>query len=533
MGAALLLSTGFKVYDDLFEYSKNLEIFNAAYTELGKNYVDEINPGDLMRKGLDAMFASLDPYTNFYSESQAEEALLDRQGEYSGVGCRLIIKDNYPVVTDVIGGSGFSTADIRPGDILTKIKGQSMARKTIPEVAVFLLGAANTTVEIEIERDGISMQKMVTRTQIRNKNVPYSGMADASTGYIKLEGFDHNAATEVQAAFIKLKQNPAMKRLIFDMRGNGGGLLHEAVNIVGLFVGQNKLVVTMKGRTAQSKKDWLSQLPSVDEEMPLIVLVDSRSASASEVVSGALQDLDRAVIVGRNSFGKGLVQNYLPLPYRTQMKVTTAKYYTPSGRCIQMLDYSHRNPDGSVGSLPDSLRKSYKTAAGRTIYDGGGIKPDVIVEEFSGQALLKMLSDELLIFKFVNAYRNTHETIAGATSFSLEDSDYQKFKESAVKDLAALLKTKFSDNLKKTIPDKALAESMIAQSNMETKLQSEIRDKMNGYNREILNRLENEIVKRYYFGDAQYEYSFRADPDILQSIEVLNNPVRYQKILNP
>jgi carboxyl-terminal processing protease len=530
---AFFLTTGFRIYDELFEYSKNLEIFSSAYKEVGKNFVDEIKPGDMMRKGLDAMLATLDPYTVFYSESQTEEALLDRQGEYSGVGCRVFIRDNFPVVSEVFAGYAFSKSDIRPGDVLYKISGQSMKGKTIGDVSVFLRGAPETAIDVEIKREGVAITKSVTRVQVVNKNVPYFGLINEQTAYVKLEQFGQKAASEIQDAFQSLCKDPKVKYCVLDLRDNGGGLLNEAVNIVSLFTGPGQLVVKMKGRTPESIKDWTTSGLGPFVSYPLVVLVNSHSASASEVVSGSLQDLDRAVIVGRNSFGKGLVQNYFTLPYRTQMKITTAKYYTPSGRCIQLLDYRSRNADGSAGKMPDSLRTAFKTRNGRTVFDGGGIKPDVEVDEFSGQPLLKLMMDERLLFDFANHYRNTHEKIADARSFKLSAEEIQGFKTEINKTLTKIIFDKVKSNLIKGIPDSLLVQQIMVDSKLAEKLTREIESKINSFEAPLQYRLTQEILKRYYFDDALYETSFSGDPDIFSALGILQNDTRYRKILNP
>ncbi|MBS3913214.1 MAG: S41 family peptidase [Bacteroidetes bacterium] len=530
---AFFLTTGFRVYDELFEYSKNLEIFSAAYKEVGKNFVDEVNAGDLMRKGLDAMLATLDPYTNYFSESQAEEALLDRQGEYSGVGCRVIIREKYPVVSEVFGGYAFSKADIRPGDILKTIAGQSMKGKSIGDVSVYLRGAPESAIDLELEREGVTIKKSVTRVSVVGKNVPYYGMVDENTGYVKLEQFGQKAASEIQNALTDLNKGGKLKYVILDLRDNGGGLLNEAVNIVGLFTGPGRLVVKMKGRTPESNRDWTTSSTSAFVNMPLVVLVNSHSASASEVVSGSLQDMDRAVIVGRNSYGKGLVQNYFNLPYRTQMKITTARYYTPSGRCIQLLDYRHRNVDGSAGKMPDSLRKKFTTNAGRTVLDGGGIRPDMEVDEFAGQPLLKYVMDERLLFDFANHYRNTHENIGAAREFKLSDSDYETFSDEVSKKLSDLLEDKIRESIKKQIADGDLADLILDNGKFAETLESQVKIKLRAFEEPLRYQLTREILKRYYYDSALYESSFDGDPDLGAALNVLHNEADYRRRLLP
>lgn len=530
---AFFLCTSAKWSNDLFEYSKNIEIFNAAFKEVGENYMEEVTPGDLMRKGLDAMLASLDPYTNFYSESQAEDARIEQQGEYGGVGCGLILRNGYPVVSDIVAGYAFAEADIRHGDILKKISGADMKGKTINQVRVFLRGAENTSFNLTIERNGEELEKNVIRKQIKQKNVPYFGVAKENIGYIHLDEFGQNAAMEIRNAYGELKAKNKIQYLILDLRNNGGGLLHEAVNIVGLFVGSNKLIVNMRGKSQSSNRPWLSENAINDLEIPLIVLVNSGSASASEVVSASLQDLDRAIIVGRNSFGKGLVQNYFQLPYGTQMKITTAKYYTPSGRCVQLKDYSKRNTDGSAKEIPLDKRKAFKTKNGRTVYDGGGVQPDVVVDEFAGQALFKLMMDEYLIFDFANEYRNKNNTIGDIANFSLPQVDFEKFKNESVIKLTEIIKNKLNSFFKDQLKDADLAKALIDNAAFLNKIETQVREKIQLFQKELKSKIETEIVKRYNSKSGIYELSFKIDPDLLESYSLFANPQKMESLFFP
>jgi carboxyl-terminal processing protease len=530
-GGSLLLSTGYKTYDDLFEFSKNLEIFSAAYKQVGINFVDGVNPGDLMRKGLDAMLASLDPYTNYYSEAQTEEAMIERQGEYGGVGCRIVIKDNYPVVSEVFRGFAFSKADIRQGDILRRIAEKDMAGKSTNDVGAFLRGAPNTTVTLLVERAGVQIEKTVTRVSVRTKNVPYYGMVNPQTGYVKLDEFGSNCGQEIENAVLTLKKNEGIQNLILDLRDNGGGLLAEAVKIVGLFVGEGKLVVDMRGRTPESNRKWITERPAIAADLKLIVLVNSKSASASEIVSGSLQDMDRAVIIGRNSFGKGLVQNFFQLPYRTQMKITTSKYYTPSGRCIQLLDYTKRNADGSAGSVPDSLRKAFKTNAGRTVYDGGGIRPDIAVDEFGGESLFKYIVEEQLLFDYANTYRNSHETLAEGAQVP-NDAEYNAFETECLSKLTTLLRKKIQDLLLKNIPDTELVKTIMAGMS-DTQISASLKEHISHFRTALRFRLGLEIVNRYNNDEQYHKFMFAGDPDVASALKIIANPDAYAKLLKP
>jgi len=527
--AALFLSTGYKTYDELFEYSKNLEIFASAYKNVGTHYVDDVNPGTLMRKGLDAMLASLDPYTNFYSEAQTEEAMIERQGEYGGVGCRIFLRNRYPVVSEVFRGYAFANADIRCGDIIKFVSGQDMANKSTNDVGAMLRGAPNNSLTLIIERNGKTMEKKITRVSVRTKNVPWTGMINEQTGYIKLDEFGQNCAQEIETALLTLQKNPGMNKLVLDLRGNGGGLLAEAVDIVGLFVGENKMVVNMKGRTTESNRKWLTRKPAVSPDLPLVVLVDAQSASASEVVSGSLQDMDRAVIIGQNSFGKGLVQNFYPLPYRTQMKITTAKYYTPSGRCIQLLDYSKRNPDGSAGSIPDSLRKAFKTSSGRTVYDGGGIRPDVAVDPFSGEPLTKYLLEERYVFDFANEFRNSNESLPAEERF-ISPAQFDVFGKQCAAKLKIQLRKKMEEALQNNLKDEELVK-MIMNDVSNAKLEKAVLDHINHCGETLMFRMESEIIARYPDAEREYRHMFVGDPDLAAALKTLNNPDAYNRIL--
>lgn len=403
---AFFLSQGNKVVDNLFEYSKNIEIFTALYKELGTNYVDEIEPGKLMKTGIDAMLKSLDPYTNFFTEYQAEEALIEKQGQYGGVGCRIMIRNHYPVVNFIEEGYAFNIADVRLGDIISSINGISLKDKSTDQLLSMVRGAPNTSFSIEIDRDGKSIKKKITRMAIKTASVSFSGLYQGDIAYVKLEEFGQHASDEIEASLKKMMEKTELKGVILDLRDNGGGLLNEAVQIVGLFVGENRSIVTLRGQNVTGPKNWITPNKALLPNTPLVVLVNEHSASASEVVSGSLQDMDRAVIMGQTSFGKGLVQNYASLPYRTQMKLTVAKYYTPSGRCIQRLQYGDRDENGVAKTMSTAQKKAFKTQGGRTVYEGGGIDPDVALKPYQGLEILKWLEQENIVFDWANQQYN-------------------------------------------------------------------------------------------------------------------------------
>ncbi len=521
----------FKAADDYFEVSKNLEIFSSVYKEVHNGYVDEVKPGDLMKKSIDAMLGSLDPYTNFYTESQAEDAMIMRSGEYGGIGCGSVKRDKFVYINTVYKGLAADKAGLRIGDKILEINGKSFEGKTVDEVGDALRGAPNSKANLVIERNDKKIPIEIIREEIKLKNVSYYGLINKETGIIKLDHFMELASKEVKDALVDLKSK-GIKKVILDLRDNGGGLLHEAVNIVNIFVDVNEIVTEMKGRTEDANRVYKTLDRVYDATIPLVVLVNGRSASASEIVSGAIQDLDRGVIIGRNTFGKGLVQNTRPLPYRTQMKMTIAKYYIPSGRCIQLLDYSHRNADGSAGIIPDSLRKAFKTKGGRKVFDGGGVKPDVIVEEKAISNITKSLEKNYILFDYATYYRTKNNTISDIQSFKLSLSDFEDFKQfvkaknytynTASETLITQLKTK----LKEEQYNEALANEIKA---LESSFTLAKNKDLDTHKDEILQLLKTEITRRYYYEDATIESTFDTDSNILKAIETMNT--NYQNIL--
>jgi len=427
---SFFLSTGAKWSNDLFEFAKNLEIFSSVYKEVGEHYVDDIPPGELIKTAISSMLKTLDPYTVFFSEYQAEEALIERHGEYGGVGARIQFRNHQPVVTEIIKGYGFHKAGILLGDQILKIDNTRVTDFGHDDLMPLFRGAPNTQFKIQLVRGKDTLIKTVSRSSIETKSVSYAGLIENHTGYIKLDEFGNDCSREIETELKKLQQNPNLSGLILDLRNNGGGLLNEAVNIVGLFVEPNTTVVNLKGKGHQGPKNWKTTQKPIAPNLPLIILVNKSSASASEVVSGALQDLDRAVVVGQNSFGKGLVQNYQNLPYRTQMKITTARYYTPSGRCIQRLNYNQKDATGKATSKSASEKISFKTKNGRIVYDGGGIDPDVNLPLFNGKELLEWLEKEYIIFDWANEH--TRKDAELGTIFDISNLSNPNFNQSLI-----------------------------------------------------------------------------------------------------
>src|ERR1017187_6868581 len=418
------------VADNYFEISKNLDIFASIFRELNVYYVDDTDPGKLMKKGIDAMLESCDPYTNYITEADIEDYRFMQTGQYGGIGASVRKNGESMVVTDPYEGWPAQKADIRAGDIMVEIDGKSTKGKTTEDISKALKGQAKTSVKLTLKREGESklIEKTVMREEIKIKSVPYSGMLDNSTGYIKLTSFTEEAGKDVKEAFNALKAKGNMKTLVLDLRGNPGGLLNEAINIVNIWIDKGQEIVNTKGKVKEWEKTYKSVFPAIDTDIPIIVLVNSGSASASEIVSGSLQDLDRAVVLGQRSFGKGLVQTTRPVSYNAQLKVTTAKYYIPSGRCIQALDYSHRNEDGSVGHVPDSLITPFKTVKSkRTVFNGGGITPDIKLDAPKLSPISQSLVSKMLTFDYATQYFIKHPKIDSAKVFNLSDVDFNDF----------------------------------------------------------------------------------------------------------
>lgn len=525
----------FKAADNYFEISKNLELYASVFREINTYYVDDIDAGKLNKKAIDEMLKTLDPYTNFISESEAEDFRYQMTGQYGGVGSQIAPKDDYVVITDPYEGYPAQKADLRAGDILINVEGKDIKGKSTQDVSKLLKGQPGTSVKIIIKRNGQELNKTLLREEIKVKNVPYSGLINAETGYIKLTGFTNDASKEVREALIDLKKKN-IKQLVLDLRGNPGGLLNEAVNIVNVFVPQGQQVVFTKGKVSEWDKSYETSMGATDATIPLVVLVNRGSASASEIVSGTIQDLDRGIVIGQRSFGKGLVQSTRPLNYNTQIKITTAKYHTPSGRCIQALDYSHRNEDGSVGSVPDSLKKEFKTKNGRKVFDGGGIEPDIKVEIKPYSQLTQSLVGKLVIFDFATNYRNTHETIGDAKSFKLNDLDYAEFKKFVdAKDVDYSTQTeKGLEELKKKAEQEKYFEAIKSSyETMKTQLKHDKQADLDKNKEEIISLIEEEIVRRYYYQKGRTEASFAHDEDIKEALSIFADPTRYQKTLAP
>lgn len=537
---AASLSLGFVAFDQpvndrTFEIVKNLDIFATLYKEVNSYYVDEINPSQLMRKGIGSMLSSLDPYTTYIPEDDIEDYRTITTGEYGGIGAVVDKKDGVSTIVLPYEGYPAHRAGLIAGDKIVGINGIDLEGKSSDQISKLLKGQSNSELVLTIERYGKDAPFDVTlsRERITINNVPYHGMVTEDIGYVKLTDFTTEAGAEVKNAVNELKAKGAAK-IILDLRGNPGGLLEEAVNVSNVFVGKGREVVTTRGKLKNWTKTYKTLNEAADEDIPLVVLVSNGSASASEIVSGVMQDYDRGVLVGQRTYGKGLVQQTRPLAYNSQLKVTTGKYYIPSGRCIQAIDYSHRNPDGSVGKIPDSLKSEFKTANGRAVYDGGGVNPDIEVEtQELAPITISLLSNDL-IFHYATKYYYEHPEITDARDFKLSEAEYEDFKKwLADKDLNYTTQVERDiDKLIASAKREKYYEDIASQIEAlrEETLHNKDQDLIT-FKPQIIKMLEREISGRYYYQAGMIESMFDQDKEVIAAIEVLNNSERYQKIL--
>jgi carboxyl-terminal processing protease len=525
-----------KAKDNFFEISKNLEIFATLYRELNMFYVDETQPGDLMKTGIDAMLESLDPYTNYITESDIEDFRFMTTGQYGGIGSLIRSADDGIYISEPYKGFPAQVAGLKAGDRILKIDGKEIDGKDQEEISAMLKGQSGTALTVTVKRFDEIMEVPLTRQEIKIPDVPYYGMIDDEVGYIRLTSFTRSASKEVKAAFAELKERHGMQKLVFDLRGNGGGLLMEAVNIVNIFVPKGQEVVKTKGRVSDWERSHVTLNEPVDLNIPLVILVDQGSASASEIVAGTIQDLDRGVVIGNRTFGKGLVQETRNLQYNSRLKLTVAKYYTPSGRCIQKLDYSHRGSDGNVEEVPDSLLKPFETRNGRKVMDGRGIEPDLTIENRDFPQVLASLLNENLFFFFATGYAAQKESIDSAKTFHLTDEEYAEFVRyldgkdyqyttDTEEDLKGLMETAKKEKYF------ALAEAEFRL--LEDKLSQKKNKDLYLFREDIQLVLENEIVSRYYFQRGRIEATLASDVAIDEAIRVFQDMANYKGILRP
>ena len=532
---SIVLSFGFA--DKYFELSKNLDIFSSLVKELNTYYVDETEPGELMKTAIDGMLQSLDPYTNYIPESKIEDYRFMTTGQYGGIGALIHKDSNNILISEPYEGFPAHKAGLKAGDVILRVDGKNIEGKSTSEISDFLKGQPGTELTVTIKRPGTEkeLEKKVVREKIKIDDVPYFGMLNDEVGYIKLISFTQTASSEFTAAFNELKETQGMKQLIVDLRGNGGGLLMEAVNIVNTVIPKGKKVVENRGKLKEWDATYLTRNEPLDTELPVVILVDGGSASASEIVAGTLQDYDRAVIVGSQTFGKGLVQQTRPLSYNAQLKVTVAKYYIPSGRCIQKLDYSNKNNIGVAQQVPDSLIHSFKTLINkRSVLDGKGIKPDIKKEEDQLSPVAVALLRNHHIFDFATNYTLTHDKIAEPEEFKLNDSEFASFKSFLVgkKYNYSTESEKMLEKLKKTASTekyfKGAEEEYLA---LKTKISPDKKGDLDKFKDEIKLLLENEIVSRYYFQDGRIVQSLTADLEVQTALELIQNKEKYTGIL--
>jgi len=525
----------FKTDDRFFEIARNLDIYATLFKELNLYYVDEVNPNRMVKTSIDAMLKALDPYTNFFAEDEIEDYMTMTTGRYNGIGALVGQRQGKSIVLMIYEGTPAEKSGLQIGDEIIKIDGIDLKSRKDADPGKLLKGQNNTAVKLTVRRFGQKdpVDVSVTRDVVKMTNVPYYGMINDEVGYIDLKDFTATASREVKTAFQELK-GKGMKKLILDVRENPGGLLNMAIDISNIFIPKDSEVVTTKGKVTEWNKTYTALNPPLDLDMPIIVLTNSRSASAAEIVSGVIQDYDRGVLVGQRTFGKGLVQTTRELSFNTKLKITTAKYYIPSGRCIQAIDYSHRNPDGSVGKVPDSLKTAFKTKAGRVVYDGGGVLPDVVVEAQTPTPIALSLTNKGLIFDYAVKYRSEHPTIKPAREFRLTDAEYADFTKwvadkeydyttQVEKDLGTLEASAKKEKYFDQIQDQLKA--------LKTKVSHSKDADLMTFKNELKTLLEQEIAGHYYLQHGIKEASFATDPELKAALDVFKDMGRYTAIL--
>ncbi|WP_026775588.1 S41 family peptidase [Polaribacter sp. Hel_I_88] len=526
--ATIFLSFSFK--SKFFEVAKQIEIYNSLFKELNMYYVDEINPAELTDLAIKNTLKDLDPYTNFYNEQDVEDARIRREGEYAGIGVSVFYTEEGIEISEIYKGFSADKVGLKAGDVIISANGQSLKNMEREQLSMFLKGTPGTKVSVEIKRQGEVLKKELKREKVEINPVPFYDMIDEETGYITLTRFNNKASSEVKKAFKDLKKK-GMKKLVFDLRSNPGGSLMESINIANFFLPKGKVVVTTKAKIKKWSNTYKTSNEPLDLELPMVVLINGSSASASEIVSGSLQDYDRAVIMGERSFGKGLVQRQKELTYGTQLKLTISKYYTPSGRCIQELDYTNRNPKtGEVPKFSDNGINEFKTANGRTVFDGGGVMPDVQIEISKKTAATENLVNSKAIFNFAIDYVAKNKEIAAAEDFQIQDSDFRAF-------------TKFLENDTTFVTQQ---ESLFKKAYLSTENNSiskeyeKIKEKLFenkieeiSKNKDIINELlEDQILRNYYYEEGVFKHHLKNDATIFKAVELMKNEPSYNQILS-
>ncbi len=517
--------------DKYFEIIKNIEIFTNIFKEINTHYVDEVDPSALMKVGIDAMLETLDPYTTYVSESQIENYRISADGRYSGIGAISKEVDNHVTITEVLQGGAAEQGGLKVGDQLVKVNGKSVEGRSNEDVAKFMRGAQGAEISLTVNRPGSSapIDINLNRAQVNIANVPYTGMVSEDIGYIVLTTFTQNAGKNIARALRDLKKKESLKGVILDLRSNGGGLLSEAINICNIFTPIDQEIVFTKGKVIDRDQSYKTRNAPIDLDIPLTVLINGTSASASEIVSGVMQDLDRGVLIGQRSYGKGLVQNTRRLGYNSSVKITTSKYYIPSGRCIQSVEYE----DGEPKDIADDKRAKFKTKNGRTVLDGGGVSPDIKIERPADPDVLKALKEQNMIFKYVTEFALEHDSIVEADDFKF--ADYGKFKSFLTKNNFKFelegekaldeMKSKSLKNLSNSGIDANIAV-------LEKSLNQAKQDDLDEFESLITKEIEKDIVVRYYYQSGRIKQGLQNDIEIKEAISVLRDTERYNKILS-
>lgn len=524
--------------DNRFEVSKNLDIFNALVKEVEMFYVDSVDVDKTVRRGINAMLGGLDPYTVYYPEQDMDELKIMTTGEYGGIGSYIRErKEGGVYITEPFEGMPAALAGLKAGDRILAIDTVDTSNKTSSEVSELLKGVPNTKMVLKIQRPNEKKPREVelVRKQILVDQVTYYGVRGDGVGYIYLKGFTDKSAQEVKNALEDLKKNHQIKSLILDLRNNGGGLLESATQIVGMFVPKGKEVVSTKGKISQWDRTYRTSNEPIDTVMPMAVLINGNSASAAEIVSGALQDMDRAVLVGQRSFGKGLVQSTRELPYEGRLKVTMSKYYIPSGRCIQQMDYSHRNADGSVAAIPDSLTSVFYTSKGRPVRDGGGVRPEFEIEDEEMPTMMYYLATDFILLDFVTDWAQKHKTIPSVDKFTVSDADFEAFKNYAKE--KNFTYDRQSEKVLKNLKEVAKFEGYMDSdstifNDLEARLTPNLDRDFDLYKEKIKKLMTSEIVKRYYFQKGELLESLKEDDVLDKALDVLGNQELYNKTLS-
>lgn len=535
----VLTCLSFKDSDDrTFQMAKNLDIFNSIVKELDLFYVDTIDPNKTIREGIEAMLYSLDPYTNYFPEEDQSELEQMLKNSYGGIGSIITWnpKLKRSMISEPYEGMPAAEVGLKAGDILMSIDGKDLAGKNNQEVSEMLRGQVGTDFKLKVKRPGTEkeLEFDIVRRSIQLPIIPYYTVLENQIGYINLSTFSGDPSKEFKQAFLDLKKQ-GIKSLVIDLRNNGGGLLDEAVEIANFFLPRGETLVTTKGKIKQASNTYKTLREPLDLDIPLAVLVNSVTASSSEILAGSLQDLDRAVIIGTRTYGKGLVQTTRPLPYGATMKITTSKYYIPSGRCVQAIDYTHRNEDGSVGRIPDSLTTVFHTAAGREVRDGGGVTPDIVVKQEKLPNILFYLVNDNLIFDYATEYCLKHPAIAAPEQFEITDADYNDFKTLVKK--ADFKYDQQSEKLLKNLKEMAEFEGYLTDASqefeaLEKKLTHNLDRDLDHFSKDIKNMIAIEIIKRYYYQRGSIIQQLKDDSDLKEAIKVLGDSERYKKMLS-